>query len=130
MAKKKHIDEFRKKRTKEGKGHAGHFFEKRGKNLLGVGLTHADHTDGVKNIPLEKNPEPNPKDKRKSHVRPVLEEIEEEHLSKRLQGWEFTEKDAAMVRELEKRLLAEREAEKKKKAQPQKKKRRGKKKGK
>ena len=100
----KNVDEFRKERTKEAQGHPRHFFKKKGKKYIGLGITHADRTNGRNNIPLKKNPEPNPKDKRPVYIRVEIEEVDENRLSARLIGWKFSGTDTEMVRELEKKL--------------------------
>ena len=64
--KEEQLDEFRKLNDKEGKGHPRYLFKKRGKTYKAIGITHGEHTDGKKNIPLTANPDPT--DKKPAHV--------------------------------------------------------------
>ena len=61
MAKEIKKNEFRKNNSKEGQGHPAHIFAQKGKKLIYIGITHAEITDEMDNIPLEKNPEPGKK---------------------------------------------------------------------
>lgn len=103
----KPVSEFRKERTKESKGHSRYLFKKSGKKYSGLKLTHGDRVNGKKGIPLKKNPEPNPKDNRPVNVIPEIVEVHEDQLSKRLEGWKFSDEDKEMVFELIKKLETE-----------------------
>ena len=62
----KSLNEFRTHNvSKEGK-HPAYIYAKVGDEYVYVGITHASITNGMKNIPLEKNP--NPQDRRIDHV--------------------------------------------------------------
>lgn len=94
----KRISEFRKERSKEGKGHARYLFKKLGKTFWGFKITHGDHVDGMKTIVLKQNPEPKPKDSRPAKILPKVEEFHESKLSPhRLEGWKFGEEDQQFV---------------------------------
>ena len=63
-----------------------------------IGLTESDTTFGVKNIPLDKNPNPARKDK-KAYARPNVDEVvlTKKTFSKKLNGWEFSVSDKAKI---------------------------------
>lgn len=96
--KTKRISEFRKERSKEGKGHVRYLFKKLGKTFWGFKITHGDHVDGKRTIVLKQNPEPKPKDSRPAKIVPKVEEFHESKLSPhRLEGWKFGEEDQQFV---------------------------------
>ena len=63
-------DEFRKK-NKDSNGHPNYIYRKVGNNYEYIGMTHSPITRGIKNIELDKNP--NPKDKEKAYLKPTPE---------------------------------------------------------
>ena len=65
-----------------------------------MSLTHSERTEGEKNIPLKKNP--NPKDRRKAYVRPKVETAHVSSFGKRLLGWFFGDDDKDTVNKLKK----------------------------
>lgn len=95
---KKEKDEFRKRNTKQGRGHPAYIYMQKGKEFYFVGITHAEITDGIKNIPLEKNPEP--KKKRKAYMRPKTETANKSSFGKKLKGWKMTEKDKKKIKKI------------------------------
>ncbi|MBQ7906814.1 MAG: hypothetical protein IJ309_02440 [Clostridia bacterium] len=88
-------NEFRRKNMKDGKGHPSYIFAQQGNEYIFLGITHSKITNGVKNIKLEKNP--NPKDKRDSYVRPKVEKYNKSSFGKKLKGWHFSDKDKQTV---------------------------------
>lgn len=60
-------NEFRKNKAS---GHPAYIYAKVGNDYKFIGITHSSITDGVKNIKLDKNPDP--KDKRKANARKPL----------------------------------------------------------
>jgi hypothetical protein len=93
-------NEFRKKNTKDGRGHPTYIYRERGNQYDYLSLTHSERTEGEKNIPLKKNP--NPKDRRKAHVRPKVETAHVSSFGKRLLGWFFGDDDKDTVNKLKK----------------------------
>ena len=82
MAKKnERKNEFRKNRVT---GHPTYIYAKSGDDYKYIGITHAKVTDGIKNIPLTKNPIP--KDSRQSYVRPIAEKKNRSTFGKKLNG--------------------------------------------
>jgi len=86
--------EFRKNYGK-GKGHPAYIYAKIGNDYKYLGLTHSDITKGVKNIKLDKNP--NPLDKRSAYVRPKAEKEKTRNFGKKLKGWKFTKEDKQKI---------------------------------
>lgn len=50
--KSKRIDEFRKLHSIDVKGHPAYVYAKIGKSFKYIGITHAEITSGIRNIPL------------------------------------------------------------------------------
>ena len=84
-------NEFRKNNSKEYTGHPTYIYAQVGNEFIFVGITHAKITDGIKNIQLERNP--NPKDKRPSYMRPFADKKHKSSFGKKLKGWKLTEND-------------------------------------
>ena len=85
MGKNKELrNEFRKKNSKDGRGHPTYIYARQGDDYFYIGITHAEITKGVKNITLEKNP--NPKDSRSAYFRPRAEKNNRASFSKKLKG--------------------------------------------
>ncbi|MBO5091512.1 MAG: hypothetical protein J6C61_03420 [Clostridia bacterium] len=91
-------NEFRRKNMKDGKGHPTYIFAQQGNDYIFLGITHSNITKGVKNIKLEKNP--NPKDSTDSYVRPKAEKHNKSSFGKKLQGWGFSDKDKETIKKL------------------------------
>lgn len=81
-------DEIRKNKDTR---HPAYIYAKVGNEFKYLGITHAKITDGVKNIPLDKNP--NPKDKKKSYVRPKAEKSKTSRFKAKEKGWSLSKKD-------------------------------------
>ncbi len=94
VRKTKSLNEFRTHNvSKEGK-HPAYIFAKVGDEYVYVGITHAEITKGIKNIPLERNP--NPHDKRKAFFRPRSSKDNKSRFGKR-KPWKLSEKDKLKV---------------------------------
>ena len=91
-------NEFRRKNMKDGKGHPTYIFAQQGNDYIFLGITHANVTNGVKNIKLEKNP--NPKDKRDSYIRLSVEKHNKSSFGKKLDGWRFSNADKEKVKRI------------------------------
>lgn len=87
-------DEFRTNNAKKEK-HPAYIFAQIGDDYRFVGITHADITDGIKNIPLEKNP--NPKDSRKAYMRPFSGRQNRGSFGSKKKGWRMSEKDKKKI---------------------------------
>lgn len=101
MAKKRQTkSEFRRTNLKDGKNHPTYIYAKIGDKYEYLGITHAKITKGVKNIRLEKNP--NPKDKRTAYVRPNVQQAHKSSFGARLKGWFFSDSDKEKIERLKK----------------------------
>lgn len=102
MGKKKNNNSFRKGfrklDNKEVRGHPTYIYEKIGKEYKYLGLTHSSITDNVKNIKLEKNP--NPKDSTTSYIRPKSGQANRSEFGKRLSSWKFSDQDKKRVEKI------------------------------
>jgi hypothetical protein len=100
MSKKNRLKDRFKARFQRGpaeiKGHPTYIFAKDGDNFKYIGITHSDITDGVTNIELEKNPNPN--DKKDAFIRPKAEKAHESKFGRKYHGWAFDEKDKGKVK--------------------------------
>lgn len=73
-------------------------FERKGIYKAGfIGITEAKETHGVKNIKLDKNPNPN--NLKDSYIRPKVDEVNltSKTFGKELKDWEFTKTDKKKV---------------------------------
>ena len=92
--KNKFRPQFRRGR-KVNAGHPVYVYDKKEGKYMYIGLTHSAITQGVRNIELERNPNPN--DERKSYARPKTETTSEK-LQTRYTNWNFTEKDKKKIK--------------------------------
>lgn len=102
MAKEIKKNEFRKNNSKEGQGHPTHIYAQKGDKYVFIGITHAEITEGVKNIPLEKNPEPGKTEQ--SYIRPNPAEAHKSSFGAKLKGWFFSNNDKKKVEEIKKKV--------------------------
>lgn len=92
MCRKQKRNEFRTCFSKKAKGHPTYIYEKVGERYRYIGITHAQITKGLRNIPLEKNP--NPKDDRQSYMRPKTDEDKVSLFEKKPRSdWKFSKND-------------------------------------
>ena len=89
-------NEFRKNNTKKYKGHPTYIYAQIGDEFLFVGITHSEITNGVKNIKLDKNP--NPKDKKNAYFRPFTDKMGKSSFGKKLKGWTISENDKNKIK--------------------------------
>lgn len=92
--KKKFRPQFRRGR-KVNAGHPVYVFDKKDDKYHYIGITHSPITKGVRNIELERNP--NPQDKRKAYIRSQTDSTSEK-LQTRFPNWKFSEKDKKTVK--------------------------------
>lgn len=85
-------------RTNKKTGHPSYIYVKVGSRYKYIGITHAEITDGVKNIKLDKNPNPN--DSRVSYARPTPAEDKTKNFKEKKAGWELSSSDKKKVRKI------------------------------
>lgn len=95
-------NEFRKSNDKKFGEHPTYIYAQQGKKLKFIGITHANITEGVENIPLEKNPEPG--NKSPFYIRPYPDEAHKSSFGAKLKGWFFSAKDKKKVEEIKKKV--------------------------
>lgn len=88
-------NEFRKKNGKDGRGHPTYIYARQGDDYFYIGITHAEITKRVKNIRLDRNPDP--KDKRTAYFRPKAEKNNRSSFGKKLVGWSFSDSDKKKI---------------------------------
>ncbi len=81
--------------------HPTYIFAKNGDDYEFIGITHSKITNGIKNIPLEKNP--NPRDSRSAYIRPCVEKDKKKNFGKREKDWRFADEDVGKVKSVIKR---------------------------
>lgn len=86
---------FRKFHSKETTGHPRYVYDEDGREYKVIGITKSPTTNGVPNILLEQNPEPNNKDT--AYIRPQSERVKKGVRNEKLNGWKFTDKDKKKV---------------------------------
>lgn len=89
---------FRKFHNGKTTGHPSYVFGEKGKEYQTIGITTKEKTNGVLNIPLEKNPEPN--NVKKAFLRPQPINLKKGTDNDVLKGWKFLEKDKQTVKVL------------------------------
>ncbi len=95
MAKEIKKNEFRPNNSKEGKGHPTYIYAQEGKEYKFIGITHAEITEGVRNIPLEENPEPG--NNSQAYIRPKPQKEHRSSFGGKLKGWFFSPSDKEKV---------------------------------
>jgi hypothetical protein len=87
---------FRKVSDKKHTGHPAYIYKREGDEYKFIGITHAEITQGTKNIPLEVNPDPN--DNRTSYIKPKTDKANKSAFRKRLDKWRFSPNDDKTVK--------------------------------
>lgn len=100
--KKKHQKEIAKNEFRKNKknNHPSYIFARVGNDYKYLGLTHAEITDGIKNIKLDKNP--NPKDSRPAFIKPKSEKSKTNNFKKKQREWVLSKKDKEKISKLKK----------------------------
>lgn len=96
-------NEFRKNNSKKTAGHPTYIYAQIGNEFKFIGITHSDITDSVKNIELQKNPEP--KNKSKAYVRPNPEKAHKASFGTKLKGWCFSQEDKKTIEVIKKKPI-------------------------
>ena len=86
---------FRKFHGKQTTGHPSYVYDNTGKVYKVVGITEGSSTNGVNNIPLDENPEPN--NNTRAYIRPVPIDVPNGTKSVKLNGWKFAKSDKPKV---------------------------------
>ncbi len=90
-------NEFRKNKDTR---HPAYIYARIGNEYKFIGLTHSPITDNVKNIKLERNPNPN--DDREAFIKPKSEKAKVNRFKKKENGWKFSKKDKEKVNRFKK----------------------------
>ena len=91
------LNEFRKNKDTR---HPAYIYARVGNEYKYIGLTHSPITNNVKNIKLEKNP--NPLDTKTAYFRPKSELGRVNRFKKKETGWFFTKKDKEKINKYKK----------------------------
>ena len=94
------MKEFRKHNSKKGGGHPAYIYRKEGDKYIYIGLTHSPISQGVKNIKLNVNP--NPDDLKDSYVKPNPDKDKKSTFGKREKGWKFDSSDEEIIKKIKK----------------------------
>ncbi len=94
------LDEFRRNNNKKGRGHPAYIYAKIGDEFKFIGITHAEITDNMKNIPLDANPNPN--DPSKSYALPRSEKAHKASFGAKLKGWKLSDRDKEKIKHIKK----------------------------
>lgn len=86
---------FRKFRNAKFTGHPQYVYDEDGRKYKVVGITSSPNTNGIPNILLDGNPEPN--NKEKAYIRPKPDTVEKGVENVRLKGWKFADSDKPKV---------------------------------
>ena len=89
---------FRKFHGKETTGHPSYVYDNNGKVYKVIGITSGSSTNGVNNIPLDVNPEPN--NSKKAYIRPAPIDVPNGTKSTKLKGWKFAASDKPKVQKV------------------------------
>lgn len=95
MANNRFQRHFRKFHGKQTTGHPTYVVDNDGKVYRVIGITESGVTNGISNIPLDKNPEPN--SKKPAYIRPTLIVVPTGTKSTKLKGWKFAGSDKSKV---------------------------------
>ncbi len=88
-------DEFRK--NKEN-GHPAYIYAKVGNRYKFIGITHSEITKGIKNIKLDKNPNPN--DKKTAYARNMTEAGNTNQFKNKEKDWKLSKADKLKIEKI------------------------------
>ena len=94
--KKRFQPHFRKFKNAKLTGHPQYVYDECGRQYKVLGITSSPQTNGVLNVKLEKNPEPN--NSKTAYVRTTPDKVDKGVRNDKLKGWKFTGKDKEKVR--------------------------------
>lgn len=90
-------DEFRRNKKTQ---HPAYIYAKVGNEYKYIGITHSQITEGMANIKLDKNPNPN--DKKTAFVRPKIEKSKTNNFKSAEKGWKLSKKDKIKLEKIKK----------------------------
>ncbi len=88
-------NEFRKNKSN---GHPAYIYAKVGNDYKFIGITHSEVTAGMRNIKLDKNP--NPKDKRASYAINKTEKDKTSNFKSKEKDWKLSKKDRVKIEKI------------------------------
>lgn len=94
-------NEFRTNGNKESRGHPAYIYQKVGDSYKFIGITHSPITHKVRNIKLDKNPNPNDPEDSYARPRPGVGKIK--RFGKKKKGWKLSKSDKEKMREIAKK---------------------------
>ncbi|MBQ8749663.1 MAG: hypothetical protein IJZ29_04285 [Clostridia bacterium] len=98
---KRKTNEIRINLLKEANLHPAYLISIKGDKGTIIGLTHAEITQGNKNIALKDNP--NPKDKKKAYLKPPIKDVPMAKLSQKpYKGWKMSRENKKIAKKLKK----------------------------
>lgn len=89
---------FRKFKNAKFTGHPQYVYDEQGREYKVLGITSSPKTNGVLNVRLESNPEPN--NSKPAYVRAKPDKVDKGVRNERLKGWKFSESDKKKVRSI------------------------------
>ena len=96
MKKNRFQPHFRKFKNGKFTGHPQYVYDEDGRKYKVIGITGSPSTNGVLNIKLDKNPEPN--NSRTAYIRPVPDNVDKGERNIKLVGWKFCGSDKPKVK--------------------------------
>lgn len=93
-------NEFRKNNSSIVKSHPVYIYAQKGNSYKYIVITHAKITQKIKNIALDKNP--NPHDNQKAYARPKAECEKTSKFGKILEGWKLSKQDKEKILQIKK----------------------------
>ena len=87
---------FRKGKGAKFTGHPTYVFDEDGNKYKVLGVTHAEKTNGIPNIKLAKNPEPN--NTNIAYIKTKVDKEEKNKFGARLKGWKLSNEDKPRVK--------------------------------
>ena len=89
---------FRKIRNAKFTGHPQYVYDEDGNRYKVIGITKSPETNGVKNVLLERNPEPG--NSAKAYLRSKPDKEAKGAFGPKLKGWKFVDSDKKKVRNI------------------------------
>ena len=86
---------FRKFKNGKFTGHPQYVYDEEGNEYRVIGITKRPQTNGVDNVLLDKNPEPN--NSEKAYLRPKSDKVNKGVRNEKLKGWKFADSDKPKV---------------------------------
>lgn len=86
---------FRKFKNSKFTGHPQYVYDEQGREYKVLGITSSPQTNGVLNVRLEQNPEPN--NSKPAYIRPKPDTVNKGVRNERLKGWKFADNDKKKV---------------------------------